>query len=431
MDKHIASKITAAATAVMMGGSAIPTVFAASQIKYEYGVFLSASGDSDLKKMEDYRIIVLDAQEESFTYEKIMDLKNKGHIVYSYINLGSIEDDRSYYKKYKNLTFAPYEDWPHERWVDVSSTDWQTFQSSLAYELVYEKGVDGFFVDNTDVYYVAKEESDLHERDIDPAKIFDGVTNILSAYKSFTTTRGESPYVLINGGDTYVTDYIEGVNGEDAEEYGFSIQGRNSLDGIIDGINQEGIFSTINFDYDDHNHFVATDKESSKYYKEYAELVDSVGKDVFLLEYTSKSSDIKNIKKYCEQNGFRYFATNKGDLKTSASTAGAMPVDESRLVNTPVEEQIVPEVPAASSSKQEAASSKVSSSKKESSSSKASKSSSKKESSSSKASKSSSKKESSSSKASKSSSSKKDSSSSKAGKSGSSKKKNPWWWWWF
>lgn len=50
--------------------------------------------------------------------------------------------------------------------------------------------------------------------------------------------------MLINGGDTYVTDYIEGVNGEDAEEYGFSIQGRNSLDGNIDGINQEGIFSS-------------------------------------------------------------------------------------------------------------------------------------------------------------------------------------------
>lgn len=44
--------------------------------------------------------------------------------------------------------------------MDVANPDWQKFIGQLSQEL-YEKGVDGFFIDNCDVYYYAPRESIL------------------------------------------------------------------------------------------------------------------------------------------------------------------------------------------------------------------------------------------------------------------------------
>ena len=115
----------------------------------EYGVFLGL-GREDIVLMEDYRIIVLDAQ--YFLPEDIERLKQSGHIVLSYINLGALEDFRTYYGKYVGYTLSEYENWEEERWVDVTIPEWQMFVEDLAEELL-EKGCDGLFVDNVDVYY--------------------------------------------------------------------------------------------------------------------------------------------------------------------------------------------------------------------------------------------------------------------------------------
>lgn len=74
----------------------------------------------------------------------------------------------------------------------------------LAREL-YEKDVDGFFIDNCDVYYYAPRKD-----------IFDGLTVILQ----YIMTLGKE--VIINGGDTYVTEY--------KERYG-------TIDPIMTGVN--------------------------------------------------------------------------------------------------------------------------------------------------------------------------------------------------
>ena len=58
--------------------------------------------------------------------------------------------------------------------------------------ILYEKEVDGFFIDNCDVYYYAPRKD-----------IFDGLTVILQ----YIMTLGKE--VIINGGDTYVTEYKE------------------------------------------------------------------------------------------------------------------------------------------------------------------------------------------------------------------------------
>ena len=60
--------------------------------------------------------------------------------------------------------------------MDVANPDWQKFIGQLSQEL-YEKGVDGFFIDNCDVYYYDPHES-----------IFEGITAILQNMMTFGKT---------------------------------------------------------------------------------------------------------------------------------------------------------------------------------------------------------------------------------------------------
>ena len=57
--------------------------------------------------------------------------------------------------------------------MDVANPDWQKFIGQLSQEL-YEKGVDGFFIDNCDVYDYAPHES-----------IFEGLTAVLQNMMTF------------------------------------------------------------------------------------------------------------------------------------------------------------------------------------------------------------------------------------------------------
>ncbi|PWM04116.1 MAG: glucanotransferase, partial [Clostridiales bacterium] len=120
--------------------------------KKEYGVFLSIDS-SQIKKLYGYRLVVIDAQ--YFSAKDIRTLHKKGVKVYTYLNVGSIENFRDYYKKYEYLTIGTYENWEEEKWVDVSNKDWQKFMGKLSKKLL-KKGVDGFFIDNCDVYDYAK-----------------------------------------------------------------------------------------------------------------------------------------------------------------------------------------------------------------------------------------------------------------------------------
>ena len=94
-----------------------------------------------------YETIVIDAQ--YFTKRDIELLHQNGTVVYTYLNIGSIENFREYYTTYAELAIGEYEHWEEEEWVDVANPDWQKFIGQLSQEL-YEKGVDGFFIDNCD-----------------------------------------------------------------------------------------------------------------------------------------------------------------------------------------------------------------------------------------------------------------------------------------
>ena len=138
--------------------------------KKDYGVFLNADASS-LERFKMYETIVIDAQ--YFTKRDIELLHQNGTVVYTYLNIGSIENFREYYTTYAELAIGEYEHWEEEEWVDVANPDWQKFIGQLSQEL-NEKGVDGFFIDNCDVYDYAPHES-----------IFEGLTAILQKMMTF------------------------------------------------------------------------------------------------------------------------------------------------------------------------------------------------------------------------------------------------------
>ena len=244
--------------------------------KNDYGVFLNADASS-LEQLKKYDLIVIDAQ--YFTKSDIELLHQNGTRVYTYLNIGSIENFREYYTTYEKLTIGRYEHWDEEKWVDVADPDWQKFIEQLSQEL-FEKGVDGFFIDNCDVYYYAPRES-----------IFEGLTAILQNIMTFDKA------VIINGGDTYVTEY--------RDRYG-------TIDHIMTGVNQESVWSAIDFDK---GTFYDQTKETRDYYCKYLEACQADGMDVYLLEYTTDKKLIHKIKKYCNEHDFHFYISNSLELE--------------------------------------------------------------------------------------------------------------------
>lgn len=246
-----------------------------SQAKKEYGVFLSVDA-SEIEKLTDYQTVVIDAQ--YFSKQDIQTLHENGTTVYTYLNIGSLENFRDYYSEYQDLAIGDYDHWDEEKWIDVSNPEWQTFIAELSSSLL-DKGIDGFFVDNCDVYdYSSTEE------------IFSGLTEILHSIKAL------GKEVIINGGESYVTRY--------RQLYG-------SAKDIMSGVNQEEVFSLYDFD---NASFEKNTSEETAYYCEYVEACSTDKMDVYLLEYTDDSDLVTQIESYCREKGFHYYITDSIEL---------------------------------------------------------------------------------------------------------------------
>lgn len=241
----------------------------------DYGVFLSYEGD--LSALAAYETVVIDAQ--YYTKEQIEAFRKDGHKVYSYINVGALEDFRPYYGEFKDLALGPYEHWEEEVWMDLSAPAWRDFLlDTLASEL-RAKGIDGFFVDNCDVYYHYPRQD-----------ILDGLAAVMKGLRQGDMT------VLINGGDTFLDAYCG--------------QGADPLD-VATGINQETVFSAIDWD---HDRFGTADKEDHAYFTDYIERYAGKGLDIYLLEYTTDKDLTGEIDSYCRERGFRYYVSDSLEL---------------------------------------------------------------------------------------------------------------------
>lgn len=245
----------------------------------KWGVFIGAKSKvtpARIKK-DKYKYVVIDAQ--NYTASDIAKLKKSGSIIYSYLSIGSIANYRPYYKRFKKYTLGNYNNWPGEKWVNVTKKSWQDFVVNNLVASMTKKGVEGVWVDNTDVYYKYHRKS-----------IFNGLVSILNRIHK------KNIPIIINGGDVFVKQLM-----------------KTKKTKVIDGIMQEEVLTLIS-GYGS-NSFKTQTSEDQKYFKSYIKKVKKAGLYVSLLEYTKKASKRKTIINYCKKNGFGYYICDNVMLK--------------------------------------------------------------------------------------------------------------------
>lgn len=243
----------------------------------DYGVFLGVNPEQ-IELLKGYDTVVIDAA--YFTKEEVETIRQNGaKKVYTYLNIGSVETFREGYDSVSDCILSEYENWPGEFWVDVSRPEWQTYIEQSAKELA-GKDVDGFFLDNSDVYYLYPTQ-----------KIFDGLVSIIKILNTLIKD------ILINGGDVFVSAAI--LNQDSPRIH-------------IIGVNQECVFTNIDFA---NNALILQDADTSRYYQDYLAACKEKGLEVYLLEYAKDSDRIEEtIQAYCSQQGFRYYRSPSVDL---------------------------------------------------------------------------------------------------------------------
>ncbi len=127
--------------------------------------FYGSADGVDLKRVKEYfRIINIDADPDTgnFTDRQIEYLKNDSiNKVILYLNVGSCENWRTYYKKdpsgfkscvnSKALTTFYSNEYPDEMWADLTNYEYQNLIINYVAKRLVHRGVDGFFLDNLEV----------------------------------------------------------------------------------------------------------------------------------------------------------------------------------------------------------------------------------------------------------------------------------------
>lgn len=275
----LAGRLTAlvlAAAITLIGivpGTAAP---AEAATIYKWGVFIGTKVTSTAK-VKNYQKIVIDAQ--NYSAAEIKRLKSGGRKVYSYLSIGSIATYRSYYNRFKKYSLGKYTNWSAERWIDTSKVAWQDFCVNELAKSFKRKGVDGLWVDNTDVWY------EYHR-----APIFNGLVYILRRCKKLGFA------IIINGGDVFVSHLLKSGKGA-----------------CINGVMQEEVITRIS-DYNG-NHFAMQTSADRKYYEAYLKVVKRYNKSIALLEYCKTTKTRNNIIAYCKKHGYSYYISNNVALK--------------------------------------------------------------------------------------------------------------------
>ncbi len=242
---------------------------------YDYGAFLGRS-ENNKKDLDKYEFISIEIDE--FSKDTIKSLNDSGTKIFAYLNVGSLEAYRDYYNRFKDVTFADYENWEDERWIDVSNTEWQNYISTTIASHLKDMGAYGVYMDNIDVYSVCKEMG----------KNVSGVTSGLKNIINNVNNLGLK--VMANGGSEFFDDMFD------------------KKDNIVNSIyayHQEEVFSLID-DYDK-DIFIKQESEDKAYYQTIASQFKNIGKEVFFLEYTKDSFLITQIDTYCKQKGYHYY----------------------------------------------------------------------------------------------------------------------------
>ncbi|MCR5640098.1 MAG: endo alpha-1,4 polygalactosaminidase [Lachnospiraceae bacterium] len=239
-----------------------------------FGVFIGIDG-TEIARTAGYDLIVIDAQ--GFSAEQIAQLKSTGVTVISYLNVGSMEQSRPYYGDMSAYSLGPRDDWPDEVWMDVSNPEWQNFVCGTLAQQLYDKGVDGFFIDNTDVYAAFPTD-----------EMYGGLLNIMNNLQGFNVP------IIINGGDVFVSKGLS--TGE--------------LTYLIEAVCQEDVFTT----YDRFKGYSFQNQTDTAYYKNYIESCAQQNLLVYLIEYAPDPDTAAMISEYCNAHNFQYYISDSIEL---------------------------------------------------------------------------------------------------------------------
>ena len=260
---------------VMFAEVLAPSVPVEAKIR-RWGVFLGAKV-RNVKKVKPYNYIVIDAQH--YTKEEIKALKKGGRKVYSYLSVGTLEKYRPYYKRFKKYCLKKYNNWNDENWVNVSKKPWQRFICNELVPEIMAKGINGLWVDNTDVFY-----------EYPKGKIYYALVYMLKRF------RKQNIPVFINGGDVFVSKLME-----------------KNQHNLIYGIMQEEVLTCI-ADYN-RGVFTRQGKEDYEYYTAYIKEARAHRISIALLEYTKKPAMRREIIRYCKKHKYSYYICNNVHLK--------------------------------------------------------------------------------------------------------------------
>ena len=148
----------------------------------EYTVSLSTK----LKPPQKGMIVV---EPEDYNAGEIALLRKDAKVL-AYLSVGSVSDERSYYKELEPFTLKKLDDWPHERYLDLRYPHVREWLQKRARELK-RMGFDGFWLDNIDIY-----------EEYRTTEMFNAILLTIHAIKA---TGG---YVMINGGSLFLTDML-------------------------------------------------------------------------------------------------------------------------------------------------------------------------------------------------------------------------------
>ena len=219
---------------------------------------------------------LLAIEPEDYTTAEVQALKRAGNTVLAYLSVGSVSDERSYYKQLQPYTLRKLDDWEHERYLDVCEPTVQDWLINRGMALL-GAGYDGIWADNIDVY---------EEYPSDAA--YKGITRILQALYPHG-------YIMINGGMEYMLRAI-------------SQKAR-----VAHGVTQEEVFSLIT-DYSGRGTFGSQIASENREYQQYLAKAMGAGMEAYLLEYTRDANLKKKIINYCNASGAGYYISEDVDL---------------------------------------------------------------------------------------------------------------------
>ena len=85
-----------------------------------------------------------------------------------------------------------------------------------------------------------------------------------------------------------------------------------AIDQIMTGVNQESVWSSIDFDS---GTFGEQTSETRDYFCKYLETCKADGVEVYLLEYTTNQKLIQKIKEYCKEQDFHFYISSSLELR--------------------------------------------------------------------------------------------------------------------